>query len=50
VTNRNCRSWDHDNLYVVGCGSLPTVGSSNPTLTAVAVALMATDDMLTQLG
>jgi choline dehydrogenase-like flavoprotein len=50
VTDRHCRSWDHDNLYVVGCGSMPTVGSSNPTLTAVAVALMAADDMLTQLG
>jgi choline dehydrogenase-like flavoprotein len=34
----------------VGCGSMPTVGSSNPTLTAVALGLMAADDMLTQLG
>ena len=49
VVNRFQRSWDHDNLYVVGCGSLPTVGSANPTLTAVALALMAADDMLTQL-
>jgi choline dehydrogenase-like flavoprotein len=29
---------------------MPTVGSSNPTLTAVALGLMAADDMLTQLG
>ncbi|MFP5355172.1 MAG: GMC oxidoreductase, partial [Gemmatimonadota bacterium] len=50
VTNRCSRSWDHENLYVVGCGSMPTVGSSNPTLTAVALGLMAADDMLTQLG
>lgn len=50
VTNRYSQSWDHENLYVVGCGSMPTVGSSNPTLTAVALALMAADDMLTQLG
>ncbi|MEP7381169.1 MAG: GMC family oxidoreductase [Gemmatimonadota bacterium] len=50
VTNRNSRSWDHENLYVVGCGGMPTVGASNPTLTAVAMALMAADDMLTQLG
>ena len=49
VVNRFQRSWDHDNLYVVGCGSMPTVGSSNPTLTAVALAFMAADDMLTQL-
>ena len=50
VTNRYSRSWDHENLYVVGCGGMPTTGSSNPTLTAVAMALMAADDMLTQLG
>lgn len=50
VTNRYSRSWDHENLYVVGCGSMPTVGSANPTLTAVALGLMAADDMLTQLG
>jgi hypothetical protein len=28
---------------------MPTVGCENPTLTAVALALMAADDMLTQL-
>lgn len=50
VTNRYSRSWDHENLYIVGCGGMPTCGSSNPTLTAVAMALMAADDMLTQLG
>ncbi len=50
VTNRFSRSWDHENLYVVGCGGMPTIGASNPTITAVALALMAADDMLTQLG
>ena len=50
VTNRFSRSWDHENLYVVGCGGMPTIGASNPTITAVAMALMAADDMLTQLG
>ena len=49
VVNRWQRSWDHENLYVVGCGSMPTIGSSNPTLTAAAMALMASDDMLRQL-
>lgn len=49
VVNRYQRSWDHENLYVVGCGSFPTIGSSNPTLTAVALALMAAEDMLRQL-
>jgi choline dehydrogenase-like flavoprotein len=32
------RSWDHSNLYIVGCGSMPSVGSENPTLTMVAMA------------
>lgn len=50
VTNRYSRSWDHENLYIVGCGGMPTIGASNPTITAVAMALMAADDMLTQLG
>ena len=50
VVNRNMRSWDHENLYIVGCGAFPTSATSNPTLTASALALMAADDMLKQLG
>lgn len=49
VVDRNQRSWDHENLYVVGCGSMPTTGTANPTLTALAMTLMSTRDMLTQL-
>ena len=49
VVNQYQQSWDHDNLYVVGCGSMPTTGSSNPTLTALAMAFMAADHMLQQL-
>jgi choline dehydrogenase-like flavoprotein len=49
VVNRDQRSWDHDNLYVVGCGSFPTTGTANPTLTAIALALRSVKDMLTQL-
>jgi choline dehydrogenase-like flavoprotein len=33
------RSWDHQNLYLVGCGSMPTIGTSNPTLTMTALAI-----------
>lgn len=50
VVNRFQQSWDHPNLFIVGCGSMPTVGSANPTLTAVALALMAADEMVRQLG
>jgi choline dehydrogenase-like flavoprotein len=49
VVNRYQRSWDHENLFLVGCGSMPTSGSSNPTITAAAMALMATDEMLRDL-
>lgn len=43
------RSWDHPNLYVVGCGSMPTAGTSNPTLTATALAIRSAEKMLTEL-
>jgi choline dehydrogenase-like flavoprotein len=49
VVNRYSKSWDHPNLYVVGCGSLPTTATANPTLTAIATTLMSVKDMLTQL-
>lgn len=49
VVNRDQRSWDHENLYVVGCGSFPTTGTANPTLTAIALTLRSTKDMLRQL-
>lgn len=49
VVNRDQRSWDHDNLYIVGCGSFPTTGTANPTLTAIAITLRSVPDMLTQL-
>ena len=49
VVDRNQRSWDHDNLYVVGCGSLPTTATANPTLTAMAATYLATEDMLRRI-
>ncbi|MYN16805.1 NAD(P)-binding protein [Rugamonas sp. FT107W] len=49
VVDRVQRSWDHDNLFVVGCGSMPTVGTSNPTLTMTAMAFMSAEAILQQL-
>ena len=49
VVNRDQRSWDHENLYVVGSGSFPSTGTANPTLTAIAVTLRSVKDMLRQL-
>jgi choline dehydrogenase-like flavoprotein len=41
VVNSDLKTWDHHNLYLVGCGSMPTLGTSNPTLTAAAFAYRA---------
>lgn len=49
VVNRDQRAWDHKNLYVVGCGSMPTLGTSNPTLTMTAMTFMAAEAILKQL-
>ncbi|WP_065202483.1 GMC family oxidoreductase [Chromobacterium subtsugae] len=43
------QTWDHDNLYLVGCGNMPTLGTSNPTLTLTALAFMAAENILKQL-
>lgn len=43
VVDKDCRSWDHDNLFVVGTGNLPSSAVVNPTLTAVALAIRAGD-------
>ncbi|MER7843984.1 GMC family oxidoreductase [Kitasatospora sp. NPDC096077] len=39
------RSWDHPNLYAVGCGSMPSLGTSNPSLTMAALALRSAERM-----
>ena len=43
VTDENMRTWDHSNLWMVGCGSMPTIATSNPTLTMAALAFKAGD-------
>ncbi len=47
VTDSNMKCWDHDNLYLVGCGSFPTTSTPNPTLTLVALAFKAADALMT---
>jgi len=49
VVNDCQRSWDHDNLYAIGCGSQPTVGTANPTPTAAALSFRSARDMLKRL-
>lgn len=43
VVDRYQRTWDHENLYVIGCGSFPTLGTSNPSLTMSALALLTAE-------
>lgn len=50
VTDADMKSWDHDNLYIVGCGSFPTTATANPTLTMSALAFKAADAILKSLG
>lgn len=50
VVDANQCSWEHRNLYVVGSGSFPTMGTSNPTLTMAALALRTADRMIAVLG
>ena len=39
------RCWDHPNLYAAGCGSLPSIGTSNPSLTMAALALRSAEQI-----
>ena len=50
VVNGNQQSHDCPNLWIVGSGSFPTVGTANPTLTIVALALKTAKHILSTLG
>jgi glucose dehydrogenase len=43
------RSHDHPNLYLVGSGTFPTVGTANPTLTLSALALRTAEHIAENL-
>lgn len=49
VVNTDQRSWDHENLYLVGTGSMPTIGTANTTLTMAALCYRTVRAMLRQL-
>jgi choline dehydrogenase-like flavoprotein len=49
VVNSDQKSWDHDNLYLIGPGSLPSIGSSNTTLTTVAICFKTAEAVLEDL-
>jgi choline dehydrogenase-like flavoprotein len=43
VVDGNCRSHDHDNLYIVDSSFFPSSGAQNPALTIAANALRVGD-------
>ncbi len=49
VVDANLRCWDHQNLFVLGSGSMPTIGTSNTTVTIAALSFKAAEQMLKEL-
>ncbi len=50
VVDQNLRSWDHQNLFLVGAGSMPSIGSANTTLTLAALSFKASEEILRELN
>ncbi|HVL25957.1 MAG TPA: GMC family oxidoreductase [Thermomicrobiales bacterium] len=50
VTDSYGRTHDHPNLFLAGGGLFPTVGTANPTLTIVALALRSAELIGSELG
>ncbi|TAY42364.1 GMC family oxidoreductase (plasmid) [Rhizobium leguminosarum] len=49
VVDKNQRGWDHENLYLVGGGSMPIIGTANVTLTLAAMCFRSSRDILKYL-
>jgi choline dehydrogenase-like flavoprotein len=43
VVDPEQRTHDHPNLFLLGSGVFPTVGTANPTLTIAALSLWAAE-------
>ncbi len=51
VVNGDCRTHDHDNLYLASSAVFPTLGGAHgPTLTIAALALRSADKILAEAG
>ena len=49
VVDKDQRSHDYKNLFLTGCGNMPTMGTSNPTLTIAALAFWAAKNIASDL-
>jgi choline dehydrogenase-like flavoprotein len=50
VVNDEQQSWEHENLYLVGGGSMPSIGTANITLTIAALCFRSAEAILKQLN
>lgn len=50
VVNDTLQTWDHENLFLAGGGSMPTIGTANVTLTIAALCYRSIPAMLRQIG
>ena len=46
VVDRDCRTFDHPNLFIAGSSVMPSVGTVNVTLTIAALALRLADQLI----
>lgn len=49
VVDKDCRTYDHQNLFILGSSVFPTGSTANPTSTIAALALRAVDVIKAQL-
>jgi choline dehydrogenase-like flavoprotein len=49
VVDAEQRSWDHENLYLIGGGSMPSIGTSNITLTIGALCFKSAKHIIERL-
>ncbi|NMG68250.1 choline dehydrogenase, partial [Azoarcus indigens] len=45
VVDKDCRTFDHPNLFISSSSAMPTVGTVNVTLTIAALALRIADQL-----
>jgi glucose dehydrogenase len=50
VVDGNQKSHDHLNLYIAGCGSMPSIGTQNPSLTMLALACRTAEQISRDLA
>lgn len=49
VVDDRQRSWDHENLYLAGAGSMPSIGTANTTLTLSALCFRTAEQIAKEI-